>query len=88
MPNVQGKESISTESDVLGGDCHQRPLRSRRMGLAFWKQQALESPQMTAWHMQDNDGGGARHRPGFSKGLPPLFCTSGTIPLIRVWCAK
>lgn len=37
----------------MGRDGHQRPLGSERVKSAFWKQQALGSPEKTAECMQD-----------------------------------
>jgi hypothetical protein len=84
MPNVQGKESISTERDVLGRDCHQKPLRNKRMELAFWKQQALESPQNTAWKRRTM----TKVEIGTGLDLAREFYTWGTIQLPRMRCAK
>lgn len=47
------------ERDTLLRDCHQRPLGSERVKLAFWKQQALGSSEKTAECAQDQyEGGG------------------------------
>lgn len=45
---------------MLVRDCHQRPLGSERVKLAFWKEQVWGSPEKTAECVQDQDEGGGR----------------------------